>query len=131
MNHPSYSIEDKDNFHLISLLDSKFTARIAPDLKADLVELKSKKVKYIIFDLEQASYCDSSGLSAILVANRICKELGGCMVVCNLQAGVEKLIEISQLNNILTITPSLNEAVDFVFMDDLEKGLGEMEDEEG
>jgi anti-anti-sigma factor len=128
MSKPAYTIDKQDNFTRITILESKFTAKVSPNLKADLVVLKSEGVKNIIFDLEKAAYCDSSGLSAILVANRICKEANGCMVVCNLQASVEKLIEISQLNNVLNITPTLNEAVDFVFMDDLEKGLGDFEE---
>tara|TARA_B100000965_G_C19576440_1_gene751510 strand:+ start:1211 stop:1606 length:396 start_codon:yes stop_codon:yes gene_type:complete len=129
MSPSSYTIENKDNFILITILESKFTAKVSPDLKAELAILKSQSVKNIIIDLEKANYCDSSGLSAILVANRICKEANGCMVICNLQNAVEKLIEISQLDSVITITPTLNEAVDFIFMDELEKGLGDFDEE--
>lgn len=128
MSHQAYSIEEQDKFTLVKLLDSKFTAKISPDLKTELVLLKSKEVKNIIIDLEKAEYCDSSGLSVILVANRICKESNGCMVICNLHTAVEKLIEISQLTNVLNITPTYEEAVDFIFMDELEKGLGDLDE---
>lgn len=127
MKADSYQIETKDKYSLIKVLTSKFTALVAPDLKAALVELKEEGVKNIIFDLKEASYCDSSGLSVVLVANRICKEANGCLVVCNLQPAVSKLIDISQLSNVLNITPSLNEAVDFLFMDELERGLGDID----
>ncbi|MEQ8910056.1 MAG: STAS domain-containing protein [Vicingaceae bacterium] len=128
MSHSAFRIENKDKYTLIQVLDPKFTAKVSPDLKAELVLLKSKGVKNILFDLEQAAYCDSSGLSAILVANRICKEADGCMVVCNLKPAVEKLIEISQLGSVLNITPTRDEAVDFLFMDELEKGLGDLDE---
>ena len=127
----SYKINVQDKYTQISVLEDKFTAKVAPDLKAELVYLKSSGTKNIIFDLEKTNYCDSSGLSVILIANRICSENGGCLVLCNLQLAVAKLIDISQLSKVLNITPSFNEAVDFIFMDELEKGLGYGEEQLG
>jgi anti-sigma B factor antagonist len=127
----SYKINVQDKYTQISVLEDKFTAKVAPDLKAELVHLKSSGTENIIFDLEKTNYCDSSGLSVILIANRICRENGGCLVLCNLQLAVAKLIDISQLSKVLNITPSFNEAVDFIFMDELEKGLGDGEEQLG
>ena len=53
----------------------------------------------------------SSGLSAILVANRICKDTNGKFVLCGLQTNVEKLIEIAQLDRVLSITSNEKEAL--------------------
>jgi len=36
---------------------------------------------------------------------------------------VRKLISISQLDNMLVITPTVSEAVDFIFMGEVEKHL--------
>ena len=124
----AYNIDKQDKFVRLEIIEEKFTAKISPELKAELVLLASQGIKNIIIDLEKANYCDSSGLSVILVANRICKENNGCLVICNLQPAVLKLIEISQLSNVLNITPSLNEAIDFLFMDELEKGLGDLDE---
>lgn len=120
-----YSITKQDKYTTIKVHDSKFTAKIAPDLKTELVLLNSIDVKNIIIDLEEVSYCDSSGLSVVLVANRVCKENNGVLVICGLNESVMKLIEISQLTSILNITPTHEEAIDFVFMDELEKGLSD------
>lgn len=125
MSSPSFTIDIQDKYTHVSVLEDKFTAKVAPDLKAELAIINAKEVKNIIFDVSKSSYCDSSGLSVILVANRICKENDGCLVVCGLQPAVSKLIDISQLNNVLNITPTVNEAIDFIFMDELEKGLSE------
>lgn len=127
MSSESFIIDVQDKYTQVSVLEDKFTAKVAPDLKAELAIIKSEEVKNIIFDVSKCSYCDSSGLSVILVANRICKDNDGCMVVCGLQPAVSKLIDISQLNNVLNITPSFNEAVDYIFIDELEKGLSEGE----
>ncbi|HPF68840.1 MAG TPA: STAS domain-containing protein, partial [Flavobacteriales bacterium] len=68
-------------------------------------------------------YCDSSGLSALLVANRLCKSVDGSLVVCGLQEPVKKLVQISQLESVISITPTLQEAIDLLFMEEIEKDV--------
>ena len=82
----------------------------------------------MIIDLEKTEYCDSSGLSVVLVANRVCKENNGILVICGLSPAVAKLVDISQLTSVLNITPSRNEAIDYIFMDELEKGLEDLDE---
>ena len=43
-------IEEKENFTLLSLLETNFTAKISPELKAELVLLKDKGAKNFIID---------------------------------------------------------------------------------
>jgi anti-anti-sigma factor len=128
MSTAAFQIDKKDKYVQVNILEDKFTARVSPDLKTELVLLSNEGVKNIVFNLENTSYCDSSGLSVILVANRICKENNGCLVICNLRPAVEKLIDISQLSNVLNITPTIDEAVDFIFMDELERGLNDFDE---
>ena len=77
----------------------------------------------VIVDLSETQYCDSSGLSAILVGYRLSRNATGAFVLAGLQDHVRKLISISQLDNMLVITPTVSEAVDFIFMDEVEKHL--------
>jgi anti-anti-sigma regulatory factor len=51
----------------------------------------------------------------------VCRNANGAFVLTGLSDAIRKLITISQLEQILTITPSLNEAVDMIFSDDVEK----------
>ncbi|MBP6575433.1 MAG: STAS domain-containing protein, partial [Flavobacteriales bacterium] len=80
-------------------------------------------VRNAIIDLTNTRYCDSSGLSALLVANRLCKSVGGSLVVCGLQEPVQKLVQISQLESVLSITPTLSEASDLLYMEEIEKDV--------
>ena len=59
------------------------------------------------------------------MGNRLCRESGGTFVVANLQESVKKLVSISQLDSVLNITPTVNEAVDMIFMEEVEKGMDE------
>lgn len=127
MEKANYRIEKKDKFTLVKIQEERFTARISPELKLEMNQLKDQKTKNIIFDLASVRYCDSSGLSVILIAHRICEEQNGNLILCSVSSNVQKLIDISQLNNVLTVVPTYNEAVDFLFMEELEKGLDDLD----
>ena len=70
-----------DKFTLIELKVDKLDNTISPLLKSQLVVLNAEGVKNIIINMQDTKYCDSSGLSAILVANRLCKNSGGIFVL--------------------------------------------------
>lgn len=105
-----FNIESRDHSTVIEVLTEKLDTHIAPGLKSELVLISGKGEKNIILSLKNTNYCDSSGLSAILVANRLCKNAGGSFVLCGLNDAVERLITISQLDTVLTITRTLEEA---------------------
>jgi len=106
-----FNIEKKENHTLIQVLTEKLDTHIAPNLKSELVLISGNGEKNIILDLSKVKYCDSSGLSAILVANRLCKNANGTFVVCGLNEAVERLITISQLDTVLNITQTIDEAM--------------------
>ena len=105
-----------DKFTLIELKVDKLDNTISPLLKSQLVVLNAEGVKNIIINMQDTKYCDSSGLSAILVANRLCKNSGGIFVLSNIQEPIKKLIAISQLDSILNITSSMKEAEELLSM---------------
>ena len=76
--------------------------------------IDTQGIKNIILDLGNCRYCDSSGLSAILVANRLCKNANGTFVLTGLNEAVERLITISQLDTVLNITNTVEEGADLI-----------------
>jgi anti-sigma B factor antagonist len=119
----NFTIEDKGKYTLVKSNVDKLDTTCAPELKSELVYLNKTGVRNVIIDMGSTRYCDSSGLSALLVANRLCKSVGGTLVVCALQEPVLKLVQISQLESVLSITPTANEAVDLLFMEEIEKDV--------
>ena len=109
-----FKIEKQDNHTMIQVLEEKLDTHIAPTLKSELVLVSGNGEKNIILDLSKCRYCDSSGLSAILVANRLCKNANGTFVLTGLNDAVERLITISQLDTVLNITKSIDEGVDLI-----------------
>jgi anti-anti-sigma factor len=123
----NFEVDKKDNYALVKVKVEKLDSHVSPTLKSELVVLNADEFKNLIVDLTETRYCDSSGLSAILVANRLCKNSNGTFVLTGLQRSVAKLISISQLDTILNITPTIEEAVDFLAMEEVERDLGESE----
>lgn len=118
-----FSVDKQEKLVVLELQEGKLNSLTAPKLKSELVALKDEGYKNLAIDLTKVEFVDSSGLSSILVGNRICKESGGTFVICGLQDQVRKLIKISQLENILNIFPTSSEAKDFILMEELERDL--------
>ena len=120
-----FSTEIRDNIATIKSHVEKLDALHAPDLKSELVQVAKEGTKHIILDLSESRYCDSSGLSAVLIGNRLCRDAEGKFVLAGVQASVEKLIQISQLDRVLTIVPTASEGYDFLVMEITESQLGD------
>ena len=109
-----FNIEKYENHTLIKVLEEKLDTHIAPTLKSELVLVSGNGEKNIVLDLSNCRYCDSSGLSAILVANRLCKNASGTFILTGLNDAVERLITISQLDTVLNISSSVEEAAGMI-----------------
>jgi anti-anti-sigma factor len=121
-----------ENYLYVKPGNDKFDASVSSDMKAWFVqEIGNTAYKNLIFDLATVKYCDSSGLSAILVGNRLCQEKGGVFILCNVSDHVFKLIRISQLDTVLNILPTKEEAIDAVFLHEVEAQLKSDEDSAG
>ena len=118
-----YAVDKQDKYSLIKLHENKLDTTLAPSLKSELITMHAEGVKNIILDLSEVKYTDSSGLSALLVGNRTFKQDGGVFILAALSDHTVKLIKISQLESVLNIVPSVEEAVDAIFMNEIEGGL--------
>ena len=89
----------------------KLDSTNAPELKSLFIHLNNASNNKLVLDLGSTKYCDSSGLSAILIANRLCKDTNGAFSISNVQTNVFKLIQIAQLDKVLNIYNDVDTAV--------------------
>jgi anti-sigma B factor antagonist len=118
-----FEVVQKEKVAVIVSKVEKLDALHAPELKSEIVMMNKEGFKNLVVDLSETRYIDSSGLSALLVGNRLCRDSNGTFVLCGLQDAVKKLIAISQLESVLKITPTQNEAVDLVYMEEVERDI--------
>lgn len=112
---------------MFTLDEKNLNSVISPQLKSEFVFLRNEGVRNLIFDLGHVDYIDSSGLSSILTAHRLWKDYGTFILTNIKSESIFNLIEISKLNDILTIVPTLEESIEYVFMEDIERDLVEEE----
>jgi anti-sigma B factor antagonist len=124
-----YTADKQENYVIIELNNEKLDTTVAPELKSEFVTLQAEGFQHVIMNMRNVKYSDSSGLSALLVGNRLFKE-SGSFILCQVQEHVAKLINISQLDKVLEILPTQHEAVEMVYMNDLENKLKTEEGED-
>ncbi|MFA6945016.1 MAG: STAS domain-containing protein [Pedobacter sp.] len=118
-----FTVDKHEKYVLIKLNENKLNSLISPQLKSELILSNSEGQRNIILDLSNVKYSDSSGLSSLLVGHRICKNAEGTFILTGINENISRLIAISQLENILNIVGSVDEGIDLIFMEEIEKEL--------
>lgn len=118
-----FTVDKHEKYVLIKLNESKLNSLNSPQLKSELILCNSEGQRNIILDLSNVKYSDSSGLSSLLVGHRICKNADGTFILTRINENIARLIAISQLENILNIVQTVDEAIDLIFMEEIEKEL--------
>ena len=119
----NFTLDKHQKYVVISLHEQKLNTLIAAELKSELLMLHTQGFNNIILDLTESLYCDSSGLSAILVGNRLCRNTKGIFVMAGLSDTIKKLVQISQLDKVLNITDTVQEGVDGYLVEELERNI--------
>ena len=109
MNFETKKIGDVTVF---KLKEKRLDTNISGLLKGEFTMiLKVEGVNKFIIDLSDVDSCDSSGLSAILVANRIISSNEGQIRLAAPSEKVRTLIKITQLDRVLNVATSLEQAL--------------------
>ena len=109
MNFEAKKIND---ITIFKLNEKRLDTNISGLVKNELtLLLKAEGSTKLIVDLSEVETCDSSGLSAILVANRIVHSIGGKIRLAAPSDKVYSLIKITQLDRVLPVCGTVNEAL--------------------
>jgi anti-sigma B factor antagonist len=116
-----YTVDKQEKYSIFALNEDRLLSLIAPDLKSQFTLLHAEGVPNLILDLKNVTFVDSAGLSAILTAKRLWKD--SSFVLTGVNESVKKLIDISKLTNQLMVIPTIDEAIELVHMEELEREL--------
>ncbi len=95
---------------ILKVHERKLDAAISPELKGEFLVICKPKLKELIIDLSEVEFCDSSGLSALLIAERKMRENGGVVKLVGIQKKVLSLIKISHLDRAFQMYDTLAKA---------------------
>jgi anti-sigma B factor antagonist len=93
----------------IAVGEPRVDAAAAPGFKALLDGALAEGPNRVILDLTEVSFMDSTGLGVLV---GLLKKLGadGSLVVCGAQPPVRRLFELTRLDTLFRLTPSLEAA---------------------
>lgn len=107
----NFEIKRIDGVTIFKLNEKRLDTNISGLVKGEFtLLLKVEGVNKLVLDLSDVETCDSSGLSAILVANRIINTTGGSMRIASPSEKVYSLIRITQLDRVLPVCETVEEA---------------------
>lgn len=99
----NFEIQQNGTATVLKLKERKLDSSISPELKGEFLILCKPKVQHLVIDLTDVEFCDSSGLSALLIAERKMKEHGGTVKLVNVHKKVLSLLKISMLDRVFDI----------------------------
>jgi anti-sigma B factor antagonist len=95
---------------VITIKERKLDVSISPELKGEFILLCRPQLKSLIVDLTAVEFCDSSGLSALLIAERQMRQNGGKVKLVGVHKKVLSLLKISQLDKVFELHDSVLKA---------------------
>jgi anti-sigma B factor antagonist len=100
-----------NNITIFRIKEKRLDTNISGLVKGEFtLLLKEEGTNKLIIDLSEVETCDSSGLSAILVANRMIHNIGGKIRLAAPSDKVRSLIKITQLDRVLPVCGTVDEA---------------------
>ncbi len=101
-----------DDITVFKLNEKRLDTNISGLVKGEFTMLiKIQGVNKLVLDLSEVESCDSSGLSSILVANRLVNTLGGNIRIAAPTQKVLTLIRITQIDRVLPVYETVDEAI--------------------
>ena len=99
----NFEIQKDGETVVLKLKERKLDSSVSPELKGEFLILCRPKLQSLVVDLTDVEFCDSSGLSALLIADRKMKEHGGKVILVNVHKKVMSLLKISMLDRVFDI----------------------------
>lgn len=96
---------------ILTLKERKLDVAVSPELKGEFILLCRPSLKSLVIDLTSVEFCDSSGLSALLIADRQMRQHGGAIKLVGVHKKVLSLLKISQLDKVFPIFDTVAKAL--------------------
>jgi anti-sigma B factor antagonist len=92
-------------------LEGDIDLHVSPEVTASLNAMIKKKPERIVIDLSRATYIDSAGMAALILAMQEVEAYGGKFFLSGLRETTRSIFEISRLDGIFRIFPDVDAAL--------------------
>jgi anti-anti-sigma factor len=99
-----FEIDKQKDKTIFKLESDTLGHEIAAELKAELIFLQKEIDNQFIIDLGDVKKCDSSGLSVLLLSERLEREKERKLILQNVNSNVRDLMKIARLDRVFEIS---------------------------
>jgi anti-sigma B factor antagonist len=92
-------------------LEGEIDLHVSPAVTESLNAMTEEKPERIVIDLSHATYIDSAGLAALILAMQTVQAYGGRFFLTGLHETMRSIFEISRLDQIFQIFPDVDAAL--------------------
>ena len=92
-------------------LEGDIDLHVSPAVTESLNAMIKKKPELIVIDLSRATYIDSSGVAALILAMQEVEAYGGKFFLSGVQETIRLILETSRLDRIFWIFPDVDVAL--------------------
>ncbi len=110
----NYTIEHKDNIVIFELKNKSVESNIASELKARMLITAQPDIDALIINMSKVETMDSSGLGALLLANRQLSEHDIPLVLVGVSDFIRSLMSMTKIDDVFEFFDTIEEALEFI-----------------
>ena len=122
----NYTIEKNDQYSLIIPQLTELNRETCARLREKVLHEVASSSKYVIVNITSVKDCNADGVRELITLGTELLDNDGLLIITNAEDAFTRLFSKADI----TFIPTDVEAVDFVFMDQLEKQFLNMSDED-
>jgi len=128
-SHPFYSLEQNESYAIITWNDISLSQTNVEELELLIRNLFKKEFANMILNLNNVSEIDGFGVSCIRKGTKICTNELGLFAVVTKNEEIQDRLDLAKIEN-FTLLNTVKEAIDAIYLNDLENDFQDSEDDE-
>lgn len=105
------TLDNRDGITILRFHDERLDAHNSQQFKEYLAQLWEQGTKYLILDLTEVRFVDSSGLGALLSGHKNATLKEGRFILAGVQTRVQSMFELTRLHRVFEIQLSVDNAL--------------------
>lgn len=85
---------------------------VAGGLRDELLSSLNRDGAHLVVDATEVTFIDSSGINALVRARERAERLGGSIHVVTTSRPVLRVLEVTQLDHVMSVLPTMDDALD-------------------
>ena len=128
-SNPFYSLEQNESYAIITWNEDNLTQTNTEELELVIRNLFKKEFANMILNIDSVTEMDGFGVSCIRKGTKICTNEMGIFAVVTKNEEIQDRLDLAKIED-FTLLNTVKEAVDAIYLNDLENDFQDSDDEE-